>query len=86
MPKYGRGLNRELVAAVNKGVIREPFSIADVRDFIRQQGWNVPENYINCCLANGASSTHSFNYKKYFVSEDEGIYRVSDEYKGGLWK
>ena len=30
MPKYGRGLNREIVEAVNRGEMSEPFGIRDV--------------------------------------------------------
>ena len=39
MPKYGRGLNREIVAAVNSGMIQEPFSIKDVRKLIKAKNW-----------------------------------------------
>jgi hypothetical protein len=35
--KYGRGLNREVVAAVNQGPISEPFSLKDVRTFAEKE-------------------------------------------------
>ena len=86
MPKYGRGLNREIVAEVNKGNISEPFSIVDVRTLIARKKWKtVTENYINCCLANGSSESHSGTYKKYFVSLGDGKYRVRDDFKGVSW-
>lgn len=34
MAKYGRGLNREIVAAVNVGLIDEPFSTIEIRKLI----------------------------------------------------
>jgi hypothetical protein len=64
MLKYGRGLNREIVGAVNRGIIKEPFSVSDVRLYIEQRNWNVPENYIIVCLANASSEEHSLTYKK----------------------
>jgi hypothetical protein len=36
MPKYARGLNREIVGAVNQGIIIEPFSVADIRQFAKE--------------------------------------------------
>ena len=38
MPKYGRGLNREIVGAVNQGIIVEPFSVSDIRHFAKDAG------------------------------------------------
>ena len=87
MAKYGRGLNREIVAEVNKGKITEPFSIADVRDLIARKKWKtVTENYINCCLANGSSENHSGTYKKYFRSLGDGQYKLRDKYCGAGWE
>jgi hypothetical protein len=40
MAKYGRGLNREIVAAVNNGVILEPFSTIEVRKLIKFKNGN----------------------------------------------
>jgi hypothetical protein len=70
MAKYGRGLNRELVAAVNSGIVSEPFTVSDVRKVIREKGWKPepPEEYVVVALSNGASEDHSYTYKKYFRS------------------
>jgi len=88
MAKYGRGLNREIVAAVNIGFVSEPFSIADVRMVIREKGWKPepPENYVVVALANGASDDHSNTYKKYFLSLGEGKYMLRPEFKGQNWR
>ena len=86
MAKYGRGLNREIVGAVNGGHILEPFDVAEIRHFARSNGWNVPETYVNVTLANASSEDHSLTYKKYFISEGDGLYRVRSNYKGSEWK
>lgn len=85
MPKYGRGLNREVVGAMNRGVIREPFGIADVRSFASSNGWDIPDSYVNTTLANAASSGHSHTYKKYFVRTIEGKYKIREEFRGERW-
>jgi hypothetical protein len=87
MPKYGRGLNREVCAAVNGGFISEPFAVKDVRWLIKKKGWS-PEpsgQYVVVALANGASDDHSPTYKKYFVSFGDGLYILRNEYKGPEW-
>ena len=87
MPKYGRGLNRELVAAVNTGLVSEPFSAKDVRKLINVKGWwpHPPEVYVTVALANGASDQHSPTYKKYFLSIGDGLYRLRPDYRGSEW-
>ena len=87
MPKYGRGLNRELVAAINKGLISEPFSVKDVRKLIEHKGWlpEPPEQYVTVALANGASDYHSTTYGKYFFSLGDGMYELRPEYRGSQW-
>jgi hypothetical protein len=87
MPKYGRGLNREVVAAVNTGFLSEPFSTEDVRKVIREKGWvpEPPEQYVVVALANGASDEHSLTYKKYFPSLGDGLYKLRNAYKGSRW-
>ena len=37
MTKFGRGLNRELVAAVNTGELTEPLTKASVQDLVRRR-------------------------------------------------
>jgi hypothetical protein len=87
MPKYGRGLNREVVAAVNTGFVSEPFSTEDVLKVIREKGWRPepPEQYVTVALANGASDDHSPTYRKYFFSLGDGLYKLRTEYKGSGW-
>jgi len=87
MAKYGRGLNREIVAAVNAGLIIDPFSTKDIRKLIKFKNWTPEptENYINVTLANGASDKHSTTYKKYFLSVGDGQYRIRNKYKGNDW-
>lgn len=88
MPIYGRGLNRELVAAVNTGLLSESFSVKDVRKLIKAKGWrpSPPEAYVTVALANGASDQHSATYKKYFLSIGDGLYRLRPEYRGSEWR
>jgi len=87
MAKYGRGLNREVVAAVNARLITEPFSTKDVRKLIKLKNWKPEptENHINVTLANGASEKHSVSYKKYFLSIGDGHYKLRAQYKGDDW-
>ena len=81
MPKYGRGLNKEIVSAVNQGIIQEPFSVAQIKSFTKSRGWEVPDKYLNVCLANAASDQHSTTYMKYFLTLGNGKYSVKQEYK-----
>lgn len=85
MAKFGIELNREVVAEVNTGKIKEPFSIADVKKMIQRKAWNpLPtEKYVNSCLADAASNNHSHTYGKYFESVGVGKYRVCAAYKKG---
>ena len=85
MAKYGRGLNREIVGAVNEVIIDEPFSVADIRHFAQKNGWNIPENYLIDSLAKASSQEHRFTYKKYFQSLGNGQYQLVDEYRGFEW-
>jgi hypothetical protein len=77
MPKYGRGLNYEIALAVQRGLITQPFNIADIRRFVQSRNWIVPDTYLNVCLANGASNNHSPSYKKYFEAIGNGTYTLS---------
>lgn len=87
MPKYGRGLNRELVAAVNAGIIKEPFSISDIKELISIKNWNPSPtlSYINVTLSNAASEEHSLTYKKYFIALGGGKYKLRDTYRDSEW-
>lgn len=56
MAKYGRGL-REIVGAVNQGVIEEPLSVVQIRELIALRNWDITEGYITVSLPNGSSIT-----------------------------
>lgn len=86
MSKHGRGLNREIVGAVNAGELHEPFSTRDVRDLCESRGWGVTPAYLAVTLANATSDDHSPTYKKYFVRVSEGWYAVAPTYRGGNWR
>ena len=86
LPKYGRGLNREIVGAVNSGKIAEPITIKKVKEYAKTCNWNIPDNYINVCLSNAASLRHSKTYKKYFLSVGAGEYELALDYRGERWK
>ena len=85
MPKYGRGLNREIVGAVNRGVLAEPLTTEKIRTFALSMGWNIPESYILVALANGTSSEHSLSYQKYFDALGDGKYKVKRQFRGANW-
>jgi len=77
MPKYGRGLGKEIFFAARDGRITQPFSVEDCREFSKSKGWDVPENYIKVVLANSeVGRKHSPTYKNYFIRVSEGKYRV----------
>lgn len=86
MAKFGRGLNREIVAAVNIGDLREPLTTASVRQFVHDRGWKATDNHVLVTLANAASDDHSPTYRKYFYTVGRGLYRVRDEYRGPQWR
>ena len=82
MGKYGRGLNREIVGAVNRGILVEPLTAEKVRAYAKSNGWDIPETYIVVALSNGASSEHTITYRKYFDSLGGGKYRVKGQFRG----
>ena len=86
MAKYGRGLNREIVAAVNRGELSEPLTTTSVRQLAALRGWKPAENLVLVALANAASDDHSPTYRKYFQSLGGGKYRVREEYRGPAWR
>ena len=86
MAKYGRGLNREIVGAVNSGELAEPLTRATVQELVVLRGWAVSPNIVNVTLANASSDAHSHTFKKYFESLGGGRYRVRDEYRGLNWR
>lgn len=85
LTKFGRGLNREIVGAVNRGELREPLTIAAVREFALARGWAVRESHLAVTLVNAASSNHSPTYRKYFEAVGRGRYRVRRDFRGEDW-
>jgi len=85
LSKFGRGLNREIVGAVNRGELAEPLTIEVVREFALRSGWAVRETHLRVTLANAASRGHSPTYRKYFEPVGRGRYRVRREYRGVEW-
>ena len=59
MTKYVRGLNREIVAAVNTGELTEPLTIVSVQALVHHRRWAVTDQFITLALVNAASETHS---------------------------
>lgn len=84
--KYGRGLARELVSAVNCGIIGEPFTVDDERRLIQMNGWDVPETMIYPVLYGGASNSHSSMHKKYFFELGNGQFMLRDEFRSPKWR
>lgn len=85
MAKYGDGLARELVRAVNQGKLKEPLTIQKVRDFVKSKGWDVKDSQVKSCLSNGTSNNHSHTNKKYFKRIARGQYVVAKQYRGSNW-
>lgn len=44
---------------------------------MKSRGWDVPNTYINACLSNASSDSHSMTFKKYFKSLGNGFYEIS---------
>lgn len=85
MTKFGRGLNREIVGAVNRGELNEPLTTQAVREFALKSGWAVRETHLRVTLANAASTGHSPTYRKYFRAVGRGKYWVRPEFRGAEW-
>lgn len=75
-----------IVAAVNNGIIAEPFGISDIKRFAALKGWKIPDTYINVALANAANPNHSITYKKYYLSLGDGLYKIKPEFKSSEWQ
>ena len=80
MPKYGNGLNREIMEAVRQGELPNKLNYDRILGFARGKGWDVTDSYLRVALTNGSAENHSRNYKKYFEKTGEGEYRVRKEY------
>lgn len=78
MRKYGKGLGAEFALAIKEGLVNQPFTSYDLKEFALSKGWKPSPHYISVLLANGASKTHSPTYGKYFVSIGNGFYMLSE--------
>lgn len=78
MAKYGKGLNREIYEAVISGTIPRKFKVEHIKLFAQSKNWNIPDNYLSVCLSNGASNSHSPNFKKYFEAIGNGYYTLKE--------
>ena len=76
MAKYGDGLARELVGAVNQGKLKQPLTIQKVRGFVKSKKWGTKDSQVKSCLSNGSSDNHSPTNKKYFNRIARGQYEV----------
>ena len=78
MPKYGKGLGKEIYLAAKKGIILQPFTVSDCRKFVLSKGWDVPESYLKVVLANSERErNHSDNYTDYFSRVSKGKYIIN---------
>ncbi len=82
MAKYGRGLNREIGAAVNLSELSKPLTTASLRQLAVLRGWKPAESLVQVALANAASDDRSPTYRQYLHSPGRGQYQVRDEYRG----
>ena len=79
--RYGEGLGKEIIKAINNGELIEPISTQMIKQFCKSKGWDVPDNYTNVYLANSSSEHHSKNFKKCFYNVGENQYVLRDEYR-----
>jgi len=78
MPKYGKGLGREIFEAAERGILIQPFNVEDCRRFALSKGWKIPESYLRVVLSNSEiDRKHSDTYKNYFIRVSEGRYRIN---------
>ncbi len=86
MAKFGRGVNREVVAAVNTGELREPLTVHSVRYLVAKRGWTPSPELVLAALENASSDDHNLSYTKYFRAVGRGRYELRDEYRGPDWR
>lgn len=84
--KYGRGLAREIVSAVNSGVMQHPFTVEDVQRLVATNKWDVPETMLYPVLHGGSSDSHSPTHKKYFVNLGNGQFMLRDDFVSPRWR
>jgi len=80
MAKYGKGLNKEIVDAINRGEIQNPFGIQDVILFTKNRGWNISLRHIGASLSNGCGRDCNGSRIKYFERFYHGAYRLDPKF------
>lgn len=81
MSKYGEGLAREIIKAVNRGDIIEPITYKKIEQFCSNNGLAATENQMRVILSNGTENKHSPTYTKYFERTRRGEYRILSKYR-----
>ena len=81
MTKYGEGLAKEIVKAVNRGEIIEPITKAKVNQLCEKKKFNYSDDMKGIILSNSEiDATHSPTFKKYFKRINKGEYIVLPQY------
>lgn len=82
MVKYGEGLAKEIVKAVNNGEINEPLTKEKVEKLCDLKNYDYTDNMIGVILSNSEiDAIHSPTFKKYFKKMGRGKYVVLPEYR-----
>lgn len=82
MTKYGEGLAKEIVKAVNNGEIQEPLTKKEVEKLCEKNNFQYSRNMLNVILPNSEiDATHSPTFKKYFKKICTGQYVILPEYR-----
>lgn len=76
MTRHGMELINEIVKAITFGKLNEEFTIDEVKEFVKQETWEIPDAYLKTCIANAASDHQSNYYVKSFEKVVEDKYRL----------
>ena len=82
MSKYGEGLAKEIVKAVNNGEIQEPLTRKKVKELCKKKDYKCTQNMLNVILSNSEiNANHSPTFIKYFKKINRGEYVILPEYR-----
>lgn len=82
MSKYGEGLAKEIVKAVNNGEIQEPLTQEKVKELCKAKNYKCTQNMLNVILPNSEiDAKHSPTFIKYFKRINRGEYVILPEYR-----
>lgn len=82
MAKYGEGLAKEIVKAINNGEITEPLTRKKVEELCMLKNYDYPKNMKNVILSNSEiDAKHSDTFKRYFKRIDKGEYVLLPQYR-----